>query len=397
MRTPAIQGGQPVRQDYLVFGSPRIEEAEIEEVVATIRSGWIGTGPKVQLFEEKFGKYVGGRNACAVSSCTAALHLALLASGVGPGDEVITTTMTFAATANAVTHTGARPVFADVDPDSLNIDPEDILRKITPKTRGIIPVHFAGRPCQMDKILEIAKAHNLFIVEDCAHAIESKYKGRSTGTIGDLGCYSFYVTKNVITGEGGMIVTDNDEYTERIKIMALHGMTKDAWNRFSDEGYKHYQVVEAGFKYNMTDIQASLGIHQLERVDTNHKRRQEIWAHYNQAFKQLACQIPATVDEHIRHSYHLYTLLLDLEALSIDRDRFLDVLDKENVGTGVHYLPVHSHPFYQKQFGCRPGEHPVAESIGRRTVSLPLSAKLSDRDVEDVIQAVSGTLNYFKR
>jgi len=249
----------------------------------------------------------------------------------------------------------------------------------------------------MDIIEEIAKAHDLFIVEDCAHAIESKYKGRSTGTIGNLGCYSFYVTKNVITGEGGMVVTDNDEYTERIKIMALHGMTKDAWNRFSDEGYKHYQVVEAGFKYNMTDIQASLGIHQLGRVETYHKRRQEIWARYDQAFEKLACKIPAAIDRQMRHSSHLYPLLLDLDALSIDRDTFLSVLDKENIGTGVHYLPVHLHPFYAKLLGCRPGEHPLAEAIGQRTVSLPLSAKLSDRDVDDVIQAVSGALNYFKR
>jgi dTDP-4-amino-4,6-dideoxygalactose transaminase len=397
MSVPAMEGGSPVRSNYLIFGSPQIEEAEIQEVVATLRSGWIGTGPKATAFEEQFSRYIGCPHACAVNSCTAALHLSMLASGIGPGDEVITTPLTFPATTNAIIHAGGRPVFADVDAESMNIDPAEIEKKITEKTRGLLPVHFAGRSCDMDSIMEMAGRHDLLVIEDCAHAVETRYRGRNTGTFGDFGCYSFYVTKNVVTIEGGMVISDDKELISKIKMLSLHGMTKDAWKRYKDEGYKHYLVMDTGYKYNMTDVQASLGIHQLARVEKNHARREQLWDRYNQAFKNLPCRVPAPVDPWSRHAYHLYTLLLDLSALTIDRDTVLEALHRENIGTGVHYIPVHLHPFYQNKWGSGTGDFPNAEYIGERTISLPLSAKLTDEDAGDVIAAVTRVLSHYKR
>ena len=375
-----------MRKDFLVFGSPLIEQPEIEEVVASMKSGWLGTGPKVHKFEEMYKEYKGSKYAMAVNSCTAALHLSLLAIGIKPGDEVIVPTMTFTSTASVVIHAGGIPVFADCKKDTMNIDPEDIERKITPKTKAIIPVHFAGRACEMDAIMEIAERHNLRVIEDCAHAIETEYHGKKAGTFGDLGCFSFYVTKNIVTGEGGMAITDNEEYASTIKIMALHGMSKDAWKRFGDSGYKHYQVLYAGYKYNMMDLQAAIGIHQLPRVDHQWNRRQEIWNMYNEAFKDLPVFTPAPVESDTKHAYHLYTLLLDIERLKISRDDFLDMMTKRNIGIGVHYVALHLHPFYQNAFGYKTYDFPNAEWISERTVSIPLSAKLTDKDVKDVIK-----------
>ena len=402
----------------MIFGSPLIEQPEIDEVVATLKSGWIGTGPKVKKFEEDFGAYKKVKHALAVNSCTAALHLAMRVIGLKKGDEVIIPTMTFAATANAVIHAGGTPVFADCRRDTMNIDPKDIERKITKKTKAIIPVHFAGRPCDMDAIMAIAKKYNLKVIEDCAHAIESEYHGKKTGTFGDVGCFSFYVTKNVVTGEGGMAITNNDAYAAKIKTLTLHGMSKDAWKRFGDEGYQHYQVTNPGYKYNMTDIQASLGIHQLKRIDQNWNRREEIWNRYNEAFKNLPVFTPAPVEKNTRHAYHLYNFLLDLDKLDITRDRFLDEMTKRNIGIGVHYIAVHLqpryrynarnescwrgiarnimaylNPLYQKEFSYKKGDFPNAEWISERTVSIPLSPKLSDQDVNDVIGAVKEILD----
>ena len=256
-----------LRKDFLIFGSPIIEEPEINEVMDSLKKGWLGTGPKVEQFENSFAAYKGVNHAVALNSCTAALHLSLLAANLKPGDEVITTPMTFCATINAIIHAGAIPVLADVNPLTMNIDPQQVEEKITKKTKVILPVHFAGRPCEMDAIMDIAKRHNLKVIEDCAHAIETEYKGKKTGTFGDFGCFSFYVTKNIVTGEGGMVISSRDEDSSRIKVLALHGMSKDAWKRFGDEGYKHYSVVECGFKYNMMDIQAAIGIHQLKRIE----------------------------------------------------------------------------------------------------------------------------------
>ncbi|MBD3272673.1 MAG: aminotransferase class I/II-fold pyridoxal phosphate-dependent enzyme, partial [Elusimicrobia bacterium] len=325
------------RKSFLVFGSPIIEQKEIDEVVDSLKSGWLGTGPKVHIFERMFSIYKQAPYAMAVNSCTAGLHLAMRSLDIKPGDEVIVPTMTFAATANAVIHAGGKPVFVDCDRATMNIDPSDTRKKITSKTRVIIPVHFAGRPCDMDAILDIAHSHNLKIIEDCAHAIETEYHGKKTGTLGDLGCFSFYVTKNIVTGEGGMIITDNTEYADQIKILALHGMSTDAWKRFKDEGYKHYQVVSVGYKYNMMDIQAAIGIHQLERIDAYWQRRRAIWEQYNNAFAGLPLILPLPPEPHTRHAYHLYTILLDIDRLTITRDQFLDEMTKRNIGVGVHY------------------------------------------------------------
>lgn len=382
-----------MRKEFLVFGRPRIEQSEIDEVVSSLKSGWLGTGPKVARFEEDFRRYKGAPHAVAVNSCTAALHLSMLAADLKPRDEVITTAMTFCATVNAIIHAGLRPVLVDIDPVTMNIDPEQIKTKITNKTRVILLVHFTGRPCNMDAILDIANEHNLKVIEDCAHAIETEYKGRKAGTFGDFGCFSFYVTKNIVTGEGGMVLTHSEESAARIKSLALHGMSKDAWKRFGDKGYKHYFVVEAGFKYNMMDIQAAIGIHQLKRVEIYWKRRKNIWEIYNESFKDLPCIIPAEPEPDSRHAYHLYTPLIEIEKIGKSRDWVLDALTAENIGVGVHYLPVHLHPFYQKTYGWKEGDFPNAEWIGERTISLPLSVVLSEKDVEDVIAAFRKVLS----
>lgn len=386
---------KPIRskERFLVFGAPAIEDAEIQEVIASMKSGWLGTGPKVARFELGFAKYKGASYVAALNSCTASLHLSILAAGIREGDEVITTPMTFCATVNAIIHAGGIPVLADVDPATMNIDPIRIEEKITSKTRAVVPVHFAGRPCNMDAICDIANRYGLKIIEDCAHAIETEYKGTKAGTFGDFGCFSFYVTKNIVTGEGGMVLARREEDIARIKILGLHGMSKDAWKRFSDEGYKHYQVVEAGFKYNMMDLQAAIGIHQLQRVEAYWRRRSEIWKRYNEAFRSLPIATPAEPEQDTRHAYHLYTIMVDEpHTAGISRDRFIDAMTAHNIGVGVHYLSIPEHPYYRRTFGWRPEDYPNAMRIGRQTVSLPISAKLTDEDVEDVVEAVQNVL-----
>ncbi len=378
------------RDKFLIFGSPIIEEDEINEVVASLRSGWLSTGPKVARFEEFFRAYIGAKHAMALNSCTAGLHLALIVSGIGPGDEVITTPMTFAATANTIIHVGAKPVFVDIELSSMNINPELIEEKITKKTKAIIPVHFAGRPCDMDKIMKIAKKHNLIVIEDAAHAIEAKYHGKKIGTIGDLTCFSFYVTKNIVTGEGGMVTTNNDEFAEKIQIYALHGMSKGAWKRYSDEGFKHYEIIYPGYKYNMMDIQAAIGMHQLPRVERYLKRREEIWEMYDGAFSDLPVITPAAAESDTRHARHLYTLLLDIRKLKISRDSFQQALHERNIGTGIHFIALHLHRYYKEGFGYKRGDFPNAEYVSDRTISLPLSAKLTYEDAEDVINVARG-------
>ena len=380
----------PVRpkEKFLVFGAPVIEEDEINEVVGVLRSGWIGTGPKVAQFEKAIAAYKSAEHVAAVNSCTAALHLSMLAAGIGPGDEVITTAMTFCATVNAIIHAGATPVLADIDAYSMNISPEEIRKRVTPRTRAIVPVHFAGIPCDMDAILGIAAQHGLTVIEDCAHAIETEYRGRKAGTLGDFGCLSFYVTKNVTTGEGGMVIAKREADISLIKILALHGMTKDAWKRFSDEGYKHYQVVEAGFKYNMMDLQAAIGICQLEQVERNWLRRKNIRSKYNEAFMDLPVDLPPDAPEDCRHGYHLYTLRINKNVCGLDRDTFLEELTYNNIGAGVHYLSIPEHPYYQKKFGWKLEDYPHSMNLGRETLSLPFSARLTDDDVNDVIKTV---------
>lgn len=386
-----------MRKDYLVFGQPLIEEAEIEEVVKSMRAAWLGTGPKVAEFEKRVADYKGVKHAVAVNSCTAGLHLSCLALGLQPGDEVIVPAMTFCATVNAVIHAGATPVLADVKPDTFNIDPEQVRKKITPRTKAIMPVHFAGRACDMDALTALAREHHLKIIEDCAHAIETEFRGRKTGTIGDCGVLSFYSTKNIVTGEGGMVLTNDFDVAARIKMLALHGMSQDAWKRFSDDGYKHYEVVEVGFKYNMMDLQAAIGLHQIGRIDAYWEKRRTVWGKYNAAFAGLPASVPAQLEPHARHALHLYTLLIDEKNSPVTRDQLLTELHLRNIGSGVHYRSIPVHPAYRERFGWKPDDFPNAEAIGRETISLPLSAKLTEADTDDVIREVREILTNGKR
>ena len=378
-----------MKEPYIVFGSPYIGEEEIDEVIKTLKSGWLGSGPKVTQFEREFAEYVGAKHAVALNSCTAGLHLSMVCSGLKPGDEVITTTLTFAATANSIVHVGAIPVLVDVDRKTMNIDPDKIEAAITPKTRAIIPVHFAGRPCDMDAINSIAQKHNLIVIEDAAHCIEGKYGDQKIGSISSMTCFSFYVTKNMTTAEGGMITTNDGDIAKKIKSFGLHGMSSDAWKRFSDEGYKHYEVVYPGFKYNMTDIAASLGLCQLPRLDSWMKRREEIWDKYNAAFSDLPCWVPEDPDPLNYHARHLYTLLLDIDNIDLTRDQMIVELHKRGIGTGVHYRALHLHQYYRERFGYKPEDFPNANWISDRTFSIPLSANLSDYEVNRVIAAVT--------
>lgn len=385
----------PVRSDdeFLVFGAPAIEQPEIDEVVDSLESGWLGTGPKVQRFGEQFAAYVDADYAVPVHSCTAALHLSLECLDLEPGDEVITTPLTFGATANAIVHAGGTPVLADIDPETRNIDPERVEEAITDETRAILPVHYAGRPCDMEALTRLTDEYDLALIEDAAHAVETTREERHAGTFGEFGCFSFYVTKNVVTGEGGMVVTDSEREAARIERLCQHGMSRDAWKRYSSDGFSHYQFVEAGFKYNMMDLQAALGLHQLDRVEANWKRRHEIWGRYQEAFAEMPIETPAATPGDARHAHHLYTVLVDEDRAGLDREAFLDRMQAHNVGTGVHYLSLPEHPFYQEEFGWSPDDYPHARRVGRQTASLPLAPNLSADDVGDVIDAVDRVLS----
>lgn len=382
------------RKSFLVFGKPFMGEEEIHEVVDTLRSGWWGTGPKTEKFELEFAEYVGAKYAIAVNSATAALHLALLALSLKPGDEVITTPLTFVSTVNVILHAGATPVFVDIDRDTWNIDPNLIERKITKKTRVILPVHIHGRPAELDKIIPLARRHNIHIVEDAAHAVEARYHDKKIGSVGDLTAFSFYVTKNLATGEGGMVTTNNKKWAERLSVLRLHGLSHDAWKRYSVQHFRLYEAVEPGFKYNLTDIASSIGIHQLRRIEENLKRREQIWNMYIDAFKnESLLTLPAPIEKNTRHAMHLFAIMINLEKMKIGRNEFIDKLIKENIGSGVHFSPVHLHPYYKKTFGYKKGDFPNAEFVGERIVSLPLGANLADRDVQDVINAVKNILH----
>lgn len=396
---PAVEGGQPVRKDFLVFGSPDIKEAEIQEVVDTLRSGWLGTGPKVRRFEEDFRAYIGCKHAIALNSCTAGLHLALDVLDIGEGDEVITTPITFAATANVIVHRGAKPVFVDVERDTMNIDPGKAEEAITPSTKAVMPVHMAGRPCKMDEVMDIAQRHNLMVIEDAAHAVEAWYEGEKVGNIGDITAFSFYVTKNVCTGEGGMVTTNNGEWAEVMRIKSLHGISKDAWKRYSAEGFQPYEAIYAGYKHNMMDIQAALGIHQLARVEQNLETRERYWQMYDEAFADIPEIItPSKELPHgTRHARHLYTILLDIDHLRMTRSQFIEALKAEHIGTGIHFTALHLHKFYRETLGYKPGDLPNAEWIGDRTISIPLSPKLTRPDVGHVVEAVRKLARYYQR
>ena len=394
---PAIEGGTPVRDTFLSFHQALLGEEEESSVIQTLRSGWLTTGPKTKQFEAEFAKYARSKQAVAVNSCTAALHLALVAAGIGEKDEVITTPMTFCATANVIVHVQADPVFVDVDPVTLNIDVNKIEEKITSKTRAIIPVHYAGCPCEMDEILELAKKYNLIVIEDAAHATETEYHGKKVGSIGDMTAFSFYATKNLTTAEGGMLTTNSKELEEKIRVLSLHGMSKDAWKRYSPEGYQHYEVSYPGYKYNMTDIAASLGLCQLAKIEDFLRMRQKHVAAYDEAFKDMDTIVRIGRIPDIKHAEHLYVIMLKTELLNASRDKVLSALQKENIGVSVHFQALHLHPYYRERFGFNEGAFPVAEYAAERILSLPLYPGLAEQDVCDVIEAVRKVAGYYRR
>jgi len=385
------------------FHKPYITDDEISEVVDSLRTGWVTTGPKAKEFEKEFARYVGAKHAVAVNSCTAALHLALEAVGVRENDLVVTTPMTFAATAEVIRYFNARPVFVDIDPRTLNMDPEkfeETVRGLVQegrRPRTVIPVHYGGQPCEMDAVMSVAREHGLRVIEDSAHALPAFYRGKSIGTIGDITCFSFYATKNITTGEGGMAVTDNPEWAERMQVMSLHGISKDAWKRYTREGGWYYEIIAPGFKYNLTDIAAALGLAQLRKAGYLLERRQKIASLYDHAFREIPeVEIPAHVPDTV-HSRHLYVIRLNLKRLSIDRDRFIIELRDRGISTSVHFIPLHIHPYYRETYGYRPEDFPVAYGEYRRIISLPIYPAMTDGEAGAVAGAVAGVAKKFRR
>lgn len=378
-------------QNFLPFALPSIGEEEIAEVADSMRSGWLTTGPKAKQFENDFAEFVGAPHALAVNSATSGLHLALEAIGIGPGDKVLTTPYTFTATAEVIRYLGAEPTFVDIDPKTFNIDPAGIAAVLERESgiKALIPVHFGGLACDMDAILDLASSNGLKVVEDAAHALPTTCNGKMVGTLGDLTVYSFYVTKTIATGEGGMVVTANPAYAERIRTMRLHGIGRDVFDRYSSTKPSwYYEVVAPGFKYNMTDIAASIGIHQLKKAWQFHERREEIARRYSAAFADLPLRTPAVARPGDVHAWHLYVIQLELERLAIDRDAFIQAMAGEGVGTSVHFIPLHIQPYWRDRYGFKPEDFPVAHDVYRRAVSLPIYPKMSDDEVALVIEAV---------
>jgi dTDP-4-amino-4,6-dideoxygalactose transaminase len=376
-----------MRDNFLIFGSPTIGDEEIAEVVDSLRSGWVGTGPKVHRFEAMPSEYVGAPHARCLSSCTAALILSMELLGIGAGDEVLVPAMTFVASANAVEHAGATPVLVDSVPGTGLIDLDAVEAAITPRTTAVMPVHLAGRPVDMDRLAGLRDRHGLHVIEDAAHAIGAEWRGRRIGSFGNIAAFSFYVTKNITTIEGGAMVTDSEQLAEEIERLALHGLSVGAWQRFSDAGFKHYEVIRPGYKYNMTDVQASLGLRQLPHLDEWIARREELWERYDIELAGLPLSTPPPPEPDTRHARHLYQVLLEPGA-PLGRDELLGALNERKIGTGVHYRGVHLHPYYRDRYHLAREEFPVASAISDRTLSLPLSPKVSDADQDDVLQAL---------
>jgi len=373
---------------FLPYFRPLVGEEEIKEVIDTLKSGWLSTGPKTAKFEELIARYTGAKETICVNSCTAALHLSLIAMGIGSGDEVITSSFTFAATGNVIVHVGARPVFVDIKRDTYNIDPEKIEEAVTPQTKAIMPVHYAGQPCNMEAIMAIAQKYNLCIIEDAAHAIGAKYQGRKVGTIGDATCFSFYATKNMTTGEGGAITTDDTKLANGLRVLRLHGISKDAWKRYLDKGSWYYEIEDCGWKYNMADIEAALGIAQLKKLDGFIETRRKYVKIYNEEFDKVKGIITPHEEPDVKHVYHLYPMLLE----KFDRDEFIQRMAEKEIGCSVHFIPLHLHPFYRDKFGFQKGAFPNAEWVYQREVSLPLYPMMSEDDVWRVIGAVKEIL-----
>jgi dTDP-4-amino-4,6-dideoxygalactose transaminase len=385
-----------VATNFLPFSRALIEEDEINAVVEVLRSGWLTTGPRVREFEAAFAKYIGSEHAVALGSCTAALNLALAAIGIGEADEVIIPTMTFASTAEVVLYFKARPVLVDCAPGTFHIDPQQIERAITSRTKAIIPVHYAGHACDMDAILDIAQRHGLKVIDDAAHALPARYRGKMVGTLADISCFSFYATKTMTTGEGGMITTPNQEYAERIRMLSLHGISKDAWKRYTAEGSWRYDILEMGYKYNLTDMQAAIGIAQLAKCDRMCARRNALAARYDEALQKLEAFKLTVVPEGLSHAWHLYVIQVNSACLRIDRDRVIEELKLRGIGTSVHFIPLHLHTLYQG-LGYRRGQFPNAEERFQGAISLPLFAAMSDEESGRVIEALHDIASAFKK
>lgn len=387
-----------IRDTFIPYNLPDITDQEVEAVAETVRSKWLAKGPRTMQFEKEFAEYVGARYAVAMNSCSAALHVALLAQNLQPGDEVITTPMTFASTANTIVHAGATPVFADIDYTTGCIDPDEVAKKITPRTRGIVPVHYSGQVCDLDKLYDLADRHGLFVSEDAAHALCSRYKGRLIGhKLHDTASYSFYATKNLATGDGGMLVTDNEEIANRARVLSGQGMSQNAWNRYAKGGKWRYDICEFGFKYNMFDIQAALGLTQLHRLEDMQRARLRIAKLYQEEFSKIDACDPPVVPEYAEHCWHLYVLRIRPELLTIDRDRFIEELNARNVGTSVHFIPVHLMSIYRDTFGFKEGDFPNAEKHFDRLISLPLYPSLSMEDAQYVVDAVRDIVTKYHR
>ena len=385
------------RKSFIPFHLPEIGEEEINAVVETLRSGWLTTGLKTKQFEREFAAQIGASHAVALNSCTAALHLALEAVGVSEGDEVIVPTMTFAATAEVVHYCRAAPVLVDCLSDTLNIDVEAIERAITPRTKAIIPVHFAGQPCEMNRILELARARNIKIIEDAAHALPAEFQGKMVGTLGDITCFSFYATKTITTGEGGMATTENAEWAERMRILSLHGISRDAVNRYTPEGSWYYEICYPGYKYNLTDMASALGIAQLRKCQDFRNIRHRYAIRYNEAFNDIPEIMIPEVKEDIEHAWHLYVIQLDLERLRVDRDQIIDLLKQQGIGTSVHFIPLHLHPYYRNNMYSSSKDFPVANQVFARIISLPIYPKMTDADVQHVIDNLTRLIRQYRR
>jgi perosamine synthetase len=390
----ALDGGTPVRKTLLPYGRQSIGEDDIQAVVDVLRSDWLTTGPKVGEFEEAFAAWVGAKHAVSFSSGTAALHGAAFAAGLKPGDEAVTTPMTFAATANCVLYQGATPVFADVSADTLNLDPEQVAARITPRTRAVLPVDYAGHPADLDAIVELAARHGMVVIEDACHALGAEYRRRRTGSIADMTVFSFHPVKHVATGEGGMVTTGRADCAEALRRFRNHGISSDARQRQAN-GQWYYEMVLLGFNYRLTDIACALGLSQLKKLEANLLRRREIAARYAAAFRDIEGVTPPAVRAEVNPAWHLYPIRLNLEKLTADRGRVFRALRAENIGVNVHYIPVHRHRYYCDRFGYRGGEYPVAEDAYERLISLPMFHGMRDRDVADVIAAVKKVMAAF--
>ena len=384
-----------MNNNYIIFSKPSLGLTERKAVSSVIKSGWLTTGLKTKEFESKFKKYKNAKYALALNSCTAALHLSLILLNLKKDDEVITSALTFSSTINSIVMAGAKPILADVNLETQNIDPLQIENKITKKTKAILIVHFAGRPCDMDAIMKITKKYKLKLIEDCAHSIESKYKNKHLGTFGSFGCFSFYATKNLSIGEGGMLITNNKKDYERARVLSLHGMDKAAWNRYGKKGYRHYDVTEIGYKYNLMDMLSVIGIIQLKKIDVNNKKREIIWQNYNKGFKKLSFKTPANFNKKIiQHSFHLYNIFINKKKDGISRDDLILELHKKKIGVGIHYRAIPEHSVYRKKFGFKLNDYPNAKKIGRETISLPLSPLLKKNEIRRVIDVLK---NIFRK